>query len=31
VNELPDPTWRLLLGRGLPLFAAEGVLPVLVF
>ncbi len=31
MNELPDPTWRLLLGRGLPLFAAEGVLPVLVF
>lgn len=31
MNELPEPTWRMLLGRGLPLFAAEGILPVLVF
>jgi intracellular septation protein A len=31
VNELPEPTWSMLLGRGLPLFALEGVLPVLVF
>ena len=31
MTELPEPTWRLLLGRGLPLFAAEGLLPVLVF
>jgi hypothetical protein len=29
--ELPDPTWRSILGRGLPQFAAEAVLPVLVF
>jgi hypothetical protein len=31
LTELPEPTWRLLLGRGLPLFALEGILPVLVF
>ena len=31
LNELPEPTWRLLLGRGLPLFAVEGFAPVLVF
>jgi intracellular septation protein A len=31
IAELPDPTWRLILGRGLPQFAAEAVLPVLVF
>lgn len=31
VTDLPAPTWRLLLGRGLPQFAAEGVAPVLVF
>jgi len=31
VTDLPDPTWRLLLSRGLPTFALEGVLPVLVF
>jgi hypothetical protein len=31
MNELPDPTWRMLLGRGLPVLALEGVLPVLVF
>jgi hypothetical protein len=29
--DLPDPTWRSILGRGLPQFAAEAVLPVLVF
>lgn len=29
--EFPDPTWRLLLGRGLPQFAAEAVLPLVVF
>jgi intracellular septation protein A len=31
IAELPEPTWRLLLGRGLPQFAGEAVLPVLVF
>src|SRR5438477_8386940 len=31
LRELPEPTWRLLLGRGLPTFAVEGVVPVLVF
>jgi intracellular septation protein A len=31
LTELPEPTWRLLLGRGLPQFAVEGVVPVLVF
>ncbi len=31
MDELPEPTWRLLLGRGLPTLALEGVLPVLVF
>jgi intracellular septation protein A len=31
LNELPDPTWRLLLRRGLPQFAFEGIVPVLVF
>jgi hypothetical protein len=31
LNELPDPTWRLLLGRGLPAFAVDAVVPVLVF
>jgi hypothetical protein len=29
--DLPDPTWRSILGRGLPQFAAEAVLPVGVF
>jgi intracellular septation protein A len=29
--EMPEPTWRMLLGRGLPNFALEGVLPVLLF
>ncbi|MFL5927585.1 MAG: DUF3159 domain-containing protein [Gaiellaceae bacterium] len=28
---LPEPTWRSLLGRGLPQFGGEAVLPVLVF
>jgi len=31
VDELPDPSWRLLLGRGLPQFTGEAVVPVLVF
>ncbi|HEY2868648.1 MAG TPA: VC0807 family protein [Gaiellales bacterium] len=31
MTDLPDPTWRLLLSRGLPTLALEGVLPVLVF
>jgi Protein of unknown function (DUF3159) len=31
LTELPDPTWRLLLGRGLPQFLAEAVVPVLAF
>jgi hypothetical protein len=31
VNELPEPTWRMLLGRGLPNVALEGFLPILVF
>jgi hypothetical protein len=31
VNDLPEPTWRMLLGRGLPTLALEGVLPVLLF
>ena len=31
VNDLPEPTWRLLLGRGLPQFALEAVVPVLAF
>ena len=31
VGELPDPTWRLLLGRGLPNFVLEGFVPILVF
>jgi hypothetical protein len=31
LEDLPDPTWRSILGRGLPQFAAEAVLPVLVF
>jgi hypothetical protein len=31
VNDLPEPTWRMLLGRGLPLFAVEAALPVAVF
>jgi len=31
LNDLPEPTWRLLLGRGLPQFGVEAVVPVLVF
>lgn len=31
MNELPEPTWRLLLGRGLPTFAVEGALPIALF
>jgi intracellular septation protein A len=31
LSEPPEPTWRFLLGRGLPQFAAEAVVPVLVF
>ena len=31
LDTLPDPTWRSLVGRGLPQFAGEAVLPVLVF
>lgn len=31
LEDLPDPTWGSILGRGLPQFAAEAVLPVLVF
>jgi Protein of unknown function (DUF3159) len=31
LSEPPEPTWRFLLGRGLPQFAAEAVAPVLVF
>ena len=29
LNELPEPTWQLLLRRGLPQFAFEGLVPVL--
>jgi Protein of unknown function (DUF3159) len=29
--DLPAPTWRYLASRGVPTFAAEGVLPILVF
>lgn len=31
VDDLPAPTWRLILGRGLPQFAAEAVVPVVAF
>ena len=31
LTALPEPTWRMLLGRGLPNFALEGFVPVLVF
>ena len=31
LTPLPEPSWRLLLGRGLPTFALEGFLPILVF
>lgn len=31
LNDLPEPSWRSLLQRGLPTFAAEGFVPLLVF
>jgi intracellular septation protein A len=31
LEDLPDPTWRMLLERGLPQFTGEAVAPVLVF
>src|SRR4051795_796397 len=31
IDDPPPPTWRLLLSRGLPQFAGEAVVPVLVF
>jgi hypothetical protein len=31
VDDLPEPTWRSMLGRGLPQFTGEAVAPVLVF
>jgi len=31
MTDLPDPTWRMLLARGLPTFALEGFVPVLAF
>ena len=31
LNELPEPSWRMLLRRGLPQFTVEGFVPVLVF
>jgi hypothetical protein len=31
LDDLPEPTWRLLLGRGIPQFAAEAVLPIAAF
>lgn len=31
LSELPEPSWRLLLGRGLPQFVLEAMVPVLVF
>lgn len=31
VDDLPEPTWRSMLGRGLPQFVGEAVVPVLVF
>lgn len=31
MSELPEPTWRMLLARGLPTFALEGFVPVLAF
>ena len=31
VDDMPEPTWRLMLGRGLPQFVGEAVAPVLVF
>ena len=31
LNDLPEPSWSSLLQRGLPMFAVEGFVPVLVF
>ena len=31
LTPLPEPSWRLLLGRGLPMFVVEGFVPILVF
>jgi hypothetical protein len=31
MTALPEPTWRMLLARGLPTFALEGFVPVLTF
>lgn len=31
MTELPDPSWRMLLGRGLPTVALEGFVPVALF
>ena len=31
VDDLPEPTWRSMLGRGLPQFMGEAVVPVVVF
>ncbi len=31
VDDLPEPNWRLLLGRGMPQFAGEAIVPVVVF
>ena len=31
LDDLPEPTWRSMLGRGLPQFMGEAVVPVLVF
>jgi Protein of unknown function (DUF3159) len=31
MNELPEPTWRMLLGRGLPTFTIEAALPIVLF
>jgi hypothetical protein len=31
MTDLPEPTWRMLLARGLPTFALEGFVPVLAF
>lgn len=31
VDDMPEPTWRSMLGRGLPQFGGEAVAPVLVF
>jgi intracellular septation protein A len=31
LEDLPEPSWRLMLGRGLPQFAGEAVAPIIVF